>query len=244
MSVIQTVDLVKKYQEFAAINSVSLEVEEGSIFGIVGANGAGKTTLINMLIGSLKPTSGSVKIFGKNPLQNKLYVRKKIGYMPQNDALYEDLTAEETLKFFGNLQKVEDLDKRIKNLVGFLDLNERMNSLVRTFSGGMKKKLSLACAMLHEPQLLFLDEPTAAIDPLLREVIWDSFRELTNRGITIFLSTHSMSEAMKCDTIAALHQGSVILNSNPKEVVKQNKKSPDETLEDIVVRIIKTGNYK
>lgn len=239
MSVIQTKNLRKYYgKSIKAVDDISISVREGEIYGVIGPNGAGKTSLIKTIVGILTPTSGKLSVLEKNPRESKAFIRKNIGYMPQTLALYDDLTATETLQFFGSLQRVENIKSRIDEVLTLLELNERKNSLVHTFSGGMKKKLSLACALLHKPQLLILDEPTAAIDPLLRETIWDSFRQLAKNGVTIVMTTHSMDEAIKCDRIALLQKGSLLLETDPKELLKRKTKS-DETLEDIVIRLIK-----
>jgi ABC-2 type transport system ATP-binding protein len=226
MSVIKTKDLHKRYnKKVVAINSISLDIQKGQIYSIVGPNGAGKSTLIRMLIGSLSPTSGEVRILDKNPRQEKIFLRKRIGYMPQNTALYPDLTAIETLKFFGGLQEVKNINKRIDEILEFTDLSQRRDSLVGTFSGGMKKKLSLACALLHEPEILFLDEPTSAIDPLLRESIWSKFKQLAKEGVTIILTTHSMGEAVKSDRLAILRSGSLVLESDPEDIFSKGEVS-------------------
>lgn len=220
MYAIKIENLEKKYNKFLALRGINLSIKKGKIFGLLGPNGAGKTTLIKALVGALKQTGGRIEILGSDPLIDRYKVRKKIGYMPQVPALYEDLSAWENIRFFGNIQNVDNLHAKIAAILEFTELSERAHDQVYTFSGGMKKRVSLACALIHEPEIIFLDEPTAAVDPHLKVKTWQLFRKLAERGITIFVSTHLMDEALLCDQLAVIYQGSIIALDAPEKLMQ------------------------
>ena len=161
-------ELVKSYQQVKALNRINLRIEKGKIFGLLGPNGSGKTTLIRTIIGSLIPDSGKIEIIGLNPVKDKMQLRKHLGYMPQLSAVYEELSAFDNIYFFGSLHKVENLSKKVEEILAFTELTDRAKDPVNTYSGGMKKRVSLACALIHDPNLLLLDEPTAAVDPHIK----------------------------------------------------------------------------
>lgn len=233
MNVIEALKVTKSYNKnITAIDNLNLSISKGELHSLVGPNGSGKTTLIRLLIGSLKPTSGEVALFDQNPQQNRSAVRQKIGYMPQTSALYEELTARENLAFFGKLQHVSNLDEQIDEILDLLDLSDRADDQVHTFSGGMKTKVSLGCALIHNPPLLFLDEPTAAVDPILRDRIWKFLQDLTSKGTTIFLSTHSMDEALRADVITVLREGRIILQDTPANIMRKGSSTVSITLHD------------
>ena len=215
--------LDKNFGEVKALKSVSLKIETGQIFGLLGANGAGKTTLIRLLIGSTKPSSGHLTISGFDPTKEKRAIRKLIGYMPQSPALYEDLTPRENIHFFCQAHRIENISQRVDAVIAFVGLSERAHDPVYKFSGGMKQRVSLACALVHQPKMLLLDEPTSGIDPKLREAFWEHFRELTSKGVTIIVSTHQMNEAMYCDRLAILHQGVLLANDTPRQLLWNNR---------------------
>lgn len=215
--------LSKDYSKLKALNNITLHVPEGTIYGLVGPNGAGKTTLIKMLVGALKPTSGSVKVLGLDPLRDKWKLRRQIGYMPQMPALYDDLSAKGNIMFFGGAQHVPDLKKKTIDILDFAELSSRSNDLIRTFSGGMKKRVSLCCALIHEPKIIFLDEPTAAIDPHLKLQSWNLFRQLAKTGVTLFISTHLMDEALLCDKVTILGNGEIIAVDTPQKILERGK---------------------
>lgn len=216
-------NLYKDYGKFRALNNILLTVPEGTIYGLVGPNGAGKTTLIKTLVGTLKPTTGSVKVLGLDPLQDKWKLRQQIGYMPQTPALYDDLSAKRNILFFGEAQNVPDLEKKADDILAFAELSHRANDLVRTFSGGMKKRVSLCCALIHQPKIVFLDEPTAAIDPHLKIQSWNLFRQLAKTGVTLFISTHLMDEALLCDKVTILGNGEIIAVDTPQKILERGK---------------------
>ena len=223
MNAITVSGLTKTYGHVEALRGVELNVPAGSIFGLLGPNGAGKSTLIKALVGALRPTAGSVAVLGHNPLRDKAALRPLIGYMPQGSALYEDLSARENLHFFGSAHRVPDLAARIDEALSFTELTARAGDPVYGFSGGMKKRVSLACALLHQPRILLLDEPTAAVDPHLKVRSWAMFRELAARGVTLFLSTHLMDEALLCDHLAVLQRGRVIAMDTPAAILQQGR---------------------
>ena len=215
--------LDKNFGEVKALKGVSLKIENGQIFGLLGANGAGKTTLIRLLIGSTKPSSGRLSVLGFDPTKQKRAIRKLIGYMPQSPALYEDLSPGENIHFFGHAHQIENLSQRVDEVIRFVGLSERAHDPVYKFSGGMKQRVSLACALVHQPKMLLLDEPTSGIDPKLRETFWEHFRELTSKGVTIIVSTHQMNEAMYCDRLAILQQGALLADDTPHQLLWNNQ---------------------
>jgi len=212
-------ELDKDFGKVKALKGVNLEIEGGQIFGLLGANGAGKTTLLRVLIGSTKPSIGRLSVLGFDPTKQKKAIRKSIGYMPQSPALYEDLSPRENIRFFGHAHQIENISRRVDEVISFVGLSGRADDPVYKFSGGMKQRVSLACALVHQPEMLLLDEPTSGIDPKLRESFWEHFRELTSRGVTLIVSTHQMNEAMYCDRLAILHQGVLLANDTPQELL-------------------------
>lgn len=216
-------NLFKYYGKLRALDNIQLTVPEGAIYGLVGPNGAGKTTLIKTLVGALKPSSGTVQVLGLDPLQDKWKLRSQVGYMPQAPALYDDLSAKRNILFFGAAQQVPDLEKKANEILAFAELTNRADDLVRTFSGGMKKRVSLCCALIHQPKIIFLDEPTAAIDPHLKIQSWNLFRQLAKSGITLFISTHLMDEALLCDKVTILGNGEIIAVDTPQKILERGK---------------------
>ena len=223
MNAIEVSGLAKRYGRFEALRGVDLSVRRGEVFGLVGPNGAGKTTLIKGLVGALRPSGGIVGVMGLSPLKDRAELRRRIGYMPQGPALYEDLSARGNIAFFGAAHGTEGLRKRVDEVLNFTELSERADDPVHTFSGGMKRRVSLACALVHEPEVIFLDEPTAAVDPQLRSRFWKTFRELARGGTTLFISTHLMDEAVLCDRIAILRKGGIIANDTPTSIIEKGE---------------------
>jgi len=208
---IETHDLVKRFNGLTAVNKVNLKVKKGELFGFLGPNGAGKTTTINMLITLLEPTSGRATVNGHDVVKESVEVRHSIGIVPQESVLEGYLSAYENLIFYGKLYHVpmSDLRERIPELLAMVQLDDRAHDLVRTFSGGMKRRLEIAKAFLHEPEIIFMDEPTLGLDIQTRLVIWEHIRELNReKNITIFLTTHYMEEAdALCGRIAIIDNG-------------------------------------
>jgi ABC-2 type transport system ATP-binding protein len=209
----------KRYGRIDALRSATLAIQPGEVFGLLGPNGAGKTTLIRLLTGSTRPTSGSVHVLGVEPRQ----ARGQIGYMPQAPALYEDLSPRENLGFFGGAHAILKLGDRIDELLAFSDLTARAGDPVYQFSGGMKQRLSLACALLHRPRVLLLDEPTAGVELRLRAEFWAYFRDSAAAGASLLITTHQMDEALFCDRLAILNAGSVIACDTPKNLLARGR---------------------
>lgn len=223
MNSVDVQGLVKRYQSVEALRGVDLTVAEGRLFGLLGPNGAGKSTLIKALVGALRPSGGRVSTLGQDPLRQRSAVRQQIGYMPQVAALYDDLSARDNVTFFGSAHGVPDLPARVEEILALTDLTDRAGDPVRQFSGGMQRRVSLACALVHRPRILFLDEPTAAVDPTLRARFWATFRDLAASGVTLFISTHLMDEALLCDEVAILRQGRVIAQDTPQRLVARGR---------------------
>ncbi|KHE72696.1 ABC transporter ATP-binding protein [Halobacillus sp. BBL2006] len=216
MDIVQMNQISHQFGKTTIIKDVNLVIEEGEIFGLLGPSGAGKTTLVKMMTGVLSPSKGDVFLNGeKMPSLNQM---KQYGFMAQSDALYQELTARENLDFFASLYKMPKARKkeRIKEVMDMVDLTDHLDKTVETFSGGMKRRLSLAAALVHEPKLIILDEPTVGIDPVLRQSIWDELNRLKSDGVTIIVTTHVMDEAEKCDRLAMLRSGKVIALNSPQ----------------------------
>jgi ABC-2 type transport system ATP-binding protein len=220
MNSVETRDLVKKFGSFVAVDHVSLAVEKGEIFGFLGPNGAGKSTAIRMLCGLLTPTSGSASVNGFDVAKDPEEIRRTIGYMSQKFSLYDDLTVEENIDFFTGMYGVprENRAERKRHVLEMANLSDRRNALTGTLSGGWKQRLALGCAILHDPPVLFLDEPTSGVDPLARLAFWGLIRDLAGTGHTIFVSTHYMDEAEYCHRLALMYRGRVIALGTPAEL--------------------------
>jgi ABC-2 type transport system ATP-binding protein len=218
-------DLVKTFGDFVAVDHVSLKVPTGEIFGFLGPNGAGKSTTIRMLCGLLKPTSGRGLVAGIDVAVDPERVRRNIGYMSQKFSLYDDLTVEQNIDFFTGMYGVpRELRQARKDYVlEMANLTERRDSLTRTLSGGWKQRLALGCAILHDPPVVFLDEPTSGVDPIARRVFWDLIGELSRTGHTVFVTTHYMDEAEYCNRLALMYAGKVIALGTPAELKRGMK---------------------
>lgn len=208
----------KSFQSHLVISPLDLDVKKGTIFGLIGPSGGGKTTIIKLLMGMLASDTGSITVLNKDvPNARLLY---EIGYMAQSDALYTDLTGYENLHFFGSMYqlKKEQLQHRINYAASLVDLSGDLSKRVDKYSGGMRRRLSLAIAIIQDPQLLILDEPTVGIDPLLKKKIWTELIKLKNEGKTILVTTHAMDEAEQCDELAMLRDGKIIATGSPEHL--------------------------
>ncbi len=213
-------DLSRRFDNLTAVDGVSLEVPRGTILGVIGPSGSGKTTLIRMLTGMLKPTGGSVEVMGEDPQHFRRQTRERIGYMPQQFVLYPELTVSENVSFvaalFGLLWPRRR--RRVREVLEFVELWDARKRRAGDLSGGMQRRLELACALVHEPWLLFVDEPTAGLDPLLRRTVWAEFRRLRDQGRTLLVTTQYVGEAEYCDLVAVLAEGRLIALQSPEEL--------------------------
>jgi len=210
--------LSKSYGEITAVDDLSFTIAPGTIFGFLGANGAGKTTTIRMLCGLAHPTSGKATIGGADVWRERHIVRSKFGYVAQRFSLYPDLTVEENIRFFGGACRVPrgELPARTERLLELTDLKAKRDASAGDLSGGMRQLLALACALVHEPPLLFLDEPTSGLDPVHRQQMWNLLYDLSNRGITIFVTTHYMDEAERCTEVGFIERGRLLAKASPR----------------------------
>ncbi len=225
------------YDNIKAIDELSLQVPSGISFGLLGPNGAGKTTLIRLLVGLLKPKTGSVRILGKTPSRKTAHL---IGYMPQLHSLYTELSVIQNVDFFARVYQLTDKHQRaqrVEEAIRLVDMWQRHKDPVLKLSGGMKQRVSLACAIVHNPPLLFLDEPTVGLDPELRVTFWEHFASLTKQGITLVISSHTMDDAAHCDRLAFMRDGKVIAQGTPSELQQATGKA-DATLEDAFLYFI------
>jgi ABC-2 type transport system ATP-binding protein len=215
--------LRKEFGALVAVEGLELEVMRGEVFGLLGPNGSGKTTTIRMLCGLLAPTSGSAAVAGIDVVREPERVRRSIGYMSQRYGLYDDLTVSENLRFYATVYGLhgDARDERIRQLTAELALDSRMTQMAGTLSGGWKQRLALACATAHSPEVLFLDEPTAGVDPASRRRFWELIRGLASRGTTIVVTTHYMDETSHCDRLAMMSRGRLIALGAPDRVVQQ-----------------------
>jgi ABC-2 type transport system ATP-binding protein len=216
-TVISAKHLTKKFGDEIAVKDVSFDVPPASIFGFIGPSGSGKTTTIRMLTGIYTPTDGQVMVLDRNPARFSQPERARIGYMPQHFVLYPNLSVMENLKFAASMYGIGFFrGKRLKDALTFVELYEHRFKLARNISGGMLRRLSLAATLVHDPQLIFLDEPTAGIDPVLRHKFWDHFRQLKAQGRTIFITTQYVSEADNCDLVGVMNNGKLLLVDSPQ----------------------------
>ena len=215
--------LSRQFGDFKAVDRVSFEVNRGEIFGFLGPNGAGKSTTIRMLTGLLLPTSGEGRVGGFDIIRENDRIKKNIGYMSQRFSLYEDLTAEENLNFFGGVYGLPAarLRERLTEVLRLVGLEDRRRQLTRTLALGLKQRLALASAIIHEPPILFLDEPTSGVDPISRRKFWDLIYDMARSGVTILVTTHYMEEAEFCDRLVLIYQGRIVAQGTPRELKEE-----------------------
>jgi ABC-2 type transport system ATP-binding protein len=225
---IEVKSLTKKFGDFTAVDAVSFEVGLGRIFGFLGANGAGKSTTIRMLCGLMDPTSGTATVGGFDIRRDPESVKRVIGYMSQKFSLYEDLTVGENIRFFGGIYGLSKkaVDSRLPWLLEMAGLKGRERSLTKTLSVGWKQRLALGCAILHEPRIVFLDEPTGGVDPASRRRFWELINELSEKKVTVFVTTHYLDEAEYCNDIRLIHAGRIVAGGSPQELKSEYIRNP------------------
>lgn len=216
-------DLTKKFGVFTAVDAISMEVDKGEIFGFLGANGAGKTTAIRMLTGLLEPTSGYASVGGLDIKKHAEQIKQNIGYMSQKFSLYNDLTVKENIYFFGGIYGLRKKELKVKSdrLIEELGLGDVVNTLTTALPLGWKQKLAFSVASLHDPSIIFLDEPTSGVDPLTRRQFWEMIYETADKGVTVFVTTHYMDEAEYCDRLSIMVDGKVAALGNPDDLKKE-----------------------
>jgi ABC-2 type transport system ATP-binding protein len=214
---IKTKNLTRRFGDFIAVDQLNLSINSGEIFGLLGPNAAGKSTTIRLLAGILRPSSGEANVLGLNLITQTEKIKRRIGYVAQQFALYPDLTVCENITFYGGLYGVND-KPRFHELLELYDLTQFKNKNAGLLSGGFKRRLAIACATTHNPELIFLDEPTAGIDPVTRKELWDLFYSLSTKGKTLFVTTHYMEEAERCNRLAFLSHGKLVAQGSPVEI--------------------------
>jgi ABC-2 type transport system ATP-binding protein len=237
MAAVRTINLTKKFDDLVAVNDLNLQIEQGEIFGFVGPDGAGKTTTLRLLTTILEPTAGQGWIFDKDVVKDSEAIKEDIAYMPQRFGLYEDLTVIENINFYADVFCVPTRERlqRIEKLLEFSNLKPFQKRLAGRLSGGMKQKLGLACALIHTPKILFLDEPTNGVDPVSRRDFWQILYQLLKDKVTIVLSTSYLEEAEYCKRVALMYQGILLKCEAPSVIKKQtNSKSMEETFLSII----------
>jgi ABC-2 type transport system ATP-binding protein len=237
-TVIETRDLVKVFREgkVRAVDGLSLNIKKGEIYALIGANGSGKSTTINMMTGALAPTSGSINVLGLEVPRHRHQVAARIGVAPQEYSVYSDLTLEQNVRFFARLygMKEQDFRTRFRELAEILRLQGRENTVVANLSGGLKRRASIMCALIHEPEIVFFDEATVGIDPVLRAFFWQYFRSLTARGLTILLTSHVMDEAGRADRIGLVRAGKLIDEGEPQSLMARNEA---QSIEEVFLKL-------
>ncbi|MCB2230099.1 ATP-binding cassette domain-containing protein [bacterium] len=236
--VVELDNLTRRFGSFTAVDSISLTVDEGEIFGFLGANGAGKTTAIRMLCGLLLPSAGTGRVAGFDVLTESEKIKKSIGYMSQKFSLYPDLTGRENMHFYGAAYGLTT--SRVKERIGALSDRLDLGSFIDRRSGslpiGWRQRLALSVSLLHEPKILFLDEPTGGVDPVFRRRFWNILYQLASEGVTIFVTTHYMDEAEYCGRISIMHRGRIIVRGEPARLVREHG---SDSLEDLFIDLIK-----
>lgn len=234
---IETSNLTKVFGSYTAVDNISIKVSKGEIFGFLGANGAGKTTAIRMLCGLLIPTSGTGHVAGMDIMKQTMQIRNKIGYMSQKFSLYQDLTFQDNMFLYGSIYGLsgKKLKSRIEEMSEFLHMKDLLKRKTGALPWGWQQRLSLACANLHQPEILFLDEPTGSVDPVSRRTFWDFIIELSGKGTTIFITTHHMDEAEYCSRISIMISGKIAAIDSPHKLTEM---SGAKSLHEAFIRIV------
>ena len=237
-NIISVNNLTKKFGNFTAVNEVSFEIRKGEIFGFLGANGAGKTTCMKMLCGLLQPTSGSAKIANYDLYKESEKIKLNIGYMSQKFSLYADLTVKENIEFYGGIYKLsfKEIREKTDYLLNKLGLYEVRNKLIASLPLGWKQKLAFSTAIIHDPKIVFLDEPTSGVDPIVRRQFWELIYEASANGITVFVTTHYMDEAEYCERVSIMHHGKIEALDTAKNL---KEKYQVDSVNDVFLKIVR-----
>lgn len=237
-NVIQVEGLSKRFGNFTAVNAISFSVKKGEIFGFLGANGAGKTTAMRMLTGLSRPSDGNATVAGYDVYTQTEAIKRRIGYMSQKFSLYEDLTVRENIALFGGIygMKRRRIKEKMDELLGQLQLMDKRNHLVGSLPLGWKQKLAFSVALFHEPEIVFLDEPTGGVDPITRRQFWEMIYEAAHRGITVFVTTHYMDEAEYCDRVSIMVAGKIAAMDSPQQLKQQFEV---ESMDDVFVNLVR-----
>lgn len=234
-------DLEKRFGEFVAVNRISFSVKKGEIFGFLGPNGSGKSTTIRMLCGIITPTSGEGTVAGFDILRQAEDIKQSIGYMSQKFSLYEDMTPFENIRFYLGVYNVpqEQWEERIAWTLDMARLQDVSTRLTRELPPGWRQRLALGCALLHRPEILFLDEPTSGVDPITRRHFWSFISRLAGEGITVFVTTHYMDEALNCERLVMINEGKIVAIGSPREIIDGAcPGEPDSTLSDAFIKLM------
>ena len=230
---IEMTDVTKRYRATEALSAVTMDVQRGEMFGLIGSDGAGKTTAIRLMCGLLRPDAGVIRVLGHDPVREHRAVTERVGYLSQRFSLYGDLTIDENIAFFAEIHGVRDYRERRDQLLEMTQLTAFRTRLADRLSGGMKQKLALACTLVHEPSLIVLDEPTTGVDPVSRREFWKLLSEFLSRGITIVMSTPYLDEAERCSRVALMHEGHVLACDEPSRLRAEMPGAA--SLEDVVI---------
>jgi ABC-2 type transport system ATP-binding protein len=244
---VEVENIEKKFGSFVAVNRISFQVSRGEIFGFLGPNGAGKSTTIKMLCGIISPSFGTGQVGGYDIIREQPFIKQSIGYMSQKFSLYNDLTVEENINFYSGIYRIPKDKKQERKdwVLKMAGLDELRGHLTATLSGGWKQRLALGCAIIHEPRIVFLDEPTSGTDPISRQRFWNLIKAMAKNGVTVFVTTHYMDEAENCDRLALIYKGDIIAAATPKELkadFKGDKVKP--SLEDVFVSLIEAHDKR
>jgi len=244
--IVQVQDLEKRFGDFVAVDRVSFSIRKGEIFGFLGPNGAGKSTTIRMLCGIITPSAGSGRVAGYDITTQSEEIKKTIGYMSQKFSLYEELTPLENIRFYLGVYEVPERQwpERIEWALRLTRLQDVSTRLTRELPPGWRQRLALGCALLHRPEILFLDEPTSGVDPIARRRFWDFIGSLAREGVTVFVTTHYMDEALNCGRIVMINEGKIVAIGDPGDIIRETFPGrPDATLNDVFIKLMsRSGN--
>jgi ABC-2 type transport system ATP-binding protein len=243
---VQVIDLEKRFGRFVAVDKISFSVRRGEIFGFLGPNGAGKSTTIRMLCGIITPTSGNGHVAGYDIFREAEKIKQSIGYMSQKFSLYEDMTPFENVRFYLGIYTVpsEQWEERIEWVLEMTRLQDVRHRLTRELPPGWRQRLALGCALLHQPKILFLDEPTSGVDPITRRHFWEFIGLLAQQGVTVFVTTHYMDEARNCQRVVMINEGKIVASGSPSEITREVfPERPEADLNEVFIQLMSRGDH-